>query len=325
MSAIGTALKRSMNVSAENSEEIANSTAGSEAEVLRTLRAKQSVESKVDSSIDSTALTQLLAELNSHSLALVPYRQPRTETGAARAASAFRLESVLLWMLTTVLLAVVFSTLTIKYLISDRNLQAAAPRPTLEVLGPSTAELQQRDQQQKQFANLADALVRLTAASTSSNTRMSRIEAGQARLLRRSETPAPVATTKTVRPTHVADVATSTATPTPTPSAPPPAPAVPVAAAPAVAITAPASTLAESSITGIEMIRGAVEHRSASGVTDYWLAPRSTGGSTRMVKVRPFATSLKGVWVHNLDEGQDYVLSPSGGWISEGSVPPVTK
>jgi hypothetical protein len=73
--------------------------------------------------------------------------------------------------------------------------------------------------------------------------------------------------------------------------------------------------------TSMDLIPGAVRHRYANGDMGNWLAPRQTDGSTEMIRVRPFTTTLNGVFVHSYKDGQDYFLTPTGEWISGSKSP----
>lgn len=63
----------------------------------------------------------------------------------------------------------------------------------------------------------------------------------------------------------------------------------------------------------------AVPHKSADGSIDYWLVPR--GADASLNKVLPIGTSAEGVVVHNLEDGKDYTLTPSGEWRNGALAP----
>ncbi len=67
--------------------------------------------------------------------------------------------------------------------------------------------------------------------------------------------------------------------------------------------------------TSIPMPPGTVTHRSL-GLVDYWLVPRLFSSGERMVKVQPYGTNSLGVKVHSLEDGLDYILTPSGQWTA---------
>jgi hypothetical protein len=60
-------------------------------------------------------------------------------------------------------------------------------------------------------------------------------------------------------------------------------------------------------------------HIAADGTTDYWLVPR--GADKPATKVLPIGGSAEGVVVHNLEDGRDYTVTPSGEW-REGAIAP---
>jgi hypothetical protein len=68
-------------------------------------------------------------------------------------------------------------------------------------------------------------------------------------------------------------------------------------------------------LTGVDPVGRAVVHVDDNGIMDYWLVPYTEVGLTRAIKVLPFAESSMGVSVHNLENGQDFILTASGGWI----------
>ena len=63
----------------------------------------------------------------------------------------------------------------------------------------------------------------------------------------------------------------------------------------------------------------AVAHKTADGSIDYWLVPRGSEASPS--KVLPIGTSAEGVVVHNLEDGKDYTLTPSGEWRNGALTP----
>jgi hypothetical protein len=233
---------------------------------------------------NSTALTQLLADLDAHSLALVPYRAPRAELSKPADATQATAQSIALWILTTILLAVIFSAVTIQYLSNERTAQTT-PTPVIARATAPASDARPEQLSEKQFAALANSVAQLTSAYTDSSERMSRIEAGQTEIQQAQpdSQPSPGLTAKSTKADELA------------------------------------TRHHHDSITGLEMIPGAVEHRKANGAMDYWLAPRAAAGSTRLIKVRPFEPSRLGVWIHSLEDGEDYILTPAGGWLKGGA------
>jgi hypothetical protein len=68
-------------------------------------------------------------------------------------------------------------------------------------------------------------------------------------------------------------------------------------------------------------VQGAQIWRNNKGKAVYWLMPREMEGLVRMVKVLPVATDPEGVVVHDVDDGEDYVVTPSRRWLHIGDVP----
>jgi len=73
-------------------------------------------------------------------------------------------------------------------------------------------------------------------------------------------------------------------------------------------------------ILEIKPAETAVPHKGDDGTIDYWLVPR--GAEQVQTKVLPIGTSAEGVVIHNLEDGKDYTLTPSGEWRSGAIVPP---
>jgi hypothetical protein len=62
--------------------------------------------------------------------------------------------------------------------------------------------------------------------------------------------------------------------------------------------------------------RNVIVHHKENGVMDYWLVPRLVSGSRVMTKVFPIAQTNMGVFVHNIEDVKDYIVTPSGDWLS---------
>ena len=67
--------------------------------------------------------------------------------------------------------------------------------------------------------------------------------------------------------------------------------------------------------TSIAMPAGALAHQS-HGAVDYWMVPRMFISGERVVKVLPFGVNSIGVKVHNIEDGMDYILLPTGQWTA---------
>jgi hypothetical protein len=67
----------------------------------------------------------------------------------------------------------------------------------------------------------------------------------------------------------------------------------------------------------IPPIANASLHYNSDKEADYWLVQREVRpNSDIVVRVVPFATSRLGVMVHSLDDGRNYILTSTGGWMS---------
>lgn len=59
----------------------------------------------------------------------------------------------------------------------------------------------------------------------------------------------------------------------------------------------------------------AIVHHDSMGVMDYWLLPRMQGGTAVMEKVVPVLQNNSGIFVHDVAEAKDYLVTPSGNWV----------
>jgi hypothetical protein len=64
-------------------------------------------------------------------------------------------------------------------------------------------------------------------------------------------------------------------------------------------------------------VAGAQVWRDIHGKVVYWLMPRDVLGSVHLVRVIPVATHPVGVVVHDIEDGEDYVVTHSGSWVRE--------
>lgn len=58
-----------------------------------------------------------------------------------------------------------------------------------------------------------------------------------------------------------------------------------------------------------------VVHHNSQGVMDYWLIPRTVSGVPKMEKVVPVLQNNSGIFVHDVAEVKDYIVTPSCEWI----------
>jgi len=63
----------------------------------------------------------------------------------------------------------------------------------------------------------------------------------------------------------------------------------------------------------VPLVNGAIVHHNAKGRADYWIVERP-GEATR-VRVIPYGFTRLGAAIHNINDGRDYILTPSGGWM----------
>lgn len=67
----------------------------------------------------------------------------------------------------------------------------------------------------------------------------------------------------------------------------------------------------------------AVVHHNSLGLMDYWLMPRLVSGAWSMVKVVPIAEGPTGIFVHDVAEVKDYIVTPTRDWIAISEQPPL--
>ena len=229
-------------------------------------------------------LERLLSQLEARSMALVPYdySQVREAPSKTRNNGVMAAVLVALW-LSTLALALAY----IRY--TNRAPQMASEgRPLLITTTPDP----QTQRVARSVDNLAQALV-------TSSTRISRLQ----EQLERSNRDLRRISTKVDRKPTALD---------PTPET--------------TEIGQP-SRLAEGivprnwhQVLDIKPTDSAVPHKAADGVVDYWLVPR--GVDKLPTKVLAIGTSAEGVVVNNLEDGQDYTLTPSGEWRNGVATPP---
>jgi hypothetical protein len=73
-------------------------------------------------------------------------------------------------------------------------------------------------------------------------------------------------------------------------------------------------------VLDLKPTESAVAHKAADGTVDYWLVPRGAGQPSS--KVLSIGTGPEGVVVHDLDDGKDYTVTPSGEWRNGALAPP---
>jgi hypothetical protein len=66
----------------------------------------------------------------------------------------------------------------------------------------------------------------------------------------------------------------------------------------------------------IKLPSNAEQHIDAAGRPDYWIVQSLNTDRKKRSRVLPFGSNSVGVFVHDLDDGSDYILTPSGGSIT---------
>jgi len=231
-----------------------------------------------------TRVERLLSQLEARSMALVPYGYGTLRELPVKKANTTLLAGILvaIW-LSTVVLAIAYIRYNRPGQLADRALTGTP------LLIPSEA-----DPQEQKVASSVDHLAK---ALVSSSQRMDELQAVMERNNRDLQR---IATKVTDRPK--AETATSKGEETA--SAVPGEDAVPKN---------------WHRILEIKPTESAVAHKSDDGTIDYWLVPR--GPDQVQTKVLPIGTSAEGVVVHNLEDGKDYTLTPSGEWRNGAIVP----
>jgi hypothetical protein len=232
-------------------------------------------------------MERILSQLEARSMALVPYGYGALREPPVTKANHTLLAGVLvaIW-LSTVVLAIVYIRYNRPGPVVDRPLSA-----TPLVIGP------ENDPQELKVANSVDHLAK---ALVSSSARMNELQAAMERNNRDLQRIA----TKVGDHPKVATAATKAESPDSLP-------------APAAEALVPKNW---HKILDIKPTEAAVPHKSDDGTIDYWLVPR--GPEQVQTKVLPIGSSAEGVVIHNLEDGKDYTLTPSGEWRNGAIVAP---
>jgi len=234
-----------------------------------------------------TRVERLLAQLEARSMALVPYGYGTLRELPVRKPNSNLMAGTLvaIW-LSTVILAVAY----IRY---DRQGQVPYRAPAAT---PLLIQAEPDSQEQK----VETSVDHLTKALVSSSERMNELQAA----MERSNRDLQRITTKVgerPKPSIAATKAEGTDT--------------------ALASGLEPGTLPRTwhKILEIKPTESAVPHKSDDGTIEYWLVPR--GAEQVQTKVLPIGTSPEGVVIHNLEDGKDYTLTPSGEWRNGAIVP----
>jgi len=232
---------------------------------------------------------RLLSQLEARSLALVPYNYGNLREVPVRKSNNALLAGVLvaIWLGSVVL--------AVAYLRYSNHAPALTDRAALStpLVIPSDA-----DSQDQKVANSVDHLAK---ALVSSSERMNELQAAMDRSNRDLQ--------RIATKVNSADHAKLG-------SANPSAEASPTTTA--VTVTPPLPKNWHR-VLELKPTDSAVPHKGADGNIDYWFVQRGTDASPS--KVLPIGTSTDGVVIHNLEDGKDYTLTPTGEWRN-GSLAP---
>ena len=231
---------------------------------------------------------RLLSQLEARSLALVPYNYGALREVPARKTNSGLIAGTLvaIWIST-----MIFGVAYVRYIQTGTG-RAASSAPLI-IAPPDT------DPQEQKVASSVDHLAK---ALVSSSERMNELQASMERSNRDLQRIA----------TKVNNSGQTKA--------------VPGAAQNDAEDAAPSGTAADAKLPNnwhrvleLKPTDAATPHKAADGSIDYWLVPNSSGAAPS--KVLPIGTSPDGVVVHNLEDGKDYTLTPSGEWRN-GTLPP---
>jgi len=237
--------------------------------------------------VESIVIEKLLAELDARAVSRAPGPYLMERSLSRRHTAWFRALWATLWVMSIVLCVFV-----VKYIDRGNAPQAFDPTQARSInhLANSIGD------QNKQFARMIDSVETLANAVASSSVRTT---AMQAVIRRLGHDLSQAADAPPMRP--------------PAPVAPPPQPA---REEPAAAATLSMGGHHHEPIEDVIAPRNAVVHHSESGVMDYWMMPRVVSGARSMIKVFPVAQTNLGIFVHSFDDVRDYVVTPSGDWIT---------
>jgi hypothetical protein len=236
-----------------------------------------------------TRVERLLTQLEARSMALVPYAY-----GTLREPPPRRMNTaVIAGVMATIWLSTVF--LAVTYIRYNRPPVQLVDRaaPVTPLLIPASP-----DPQEQRVASSVDHLAK---ALLSSSERMTALQVAMERSNRDLQR---IATKVSERSK--------------------PAPAiVPTAAGTDTSLATGRETLPKNwhKVLDIKPTESAVAHRAVDGTVDYWIVQR--GADRAEAKVLSIGTSPDGVVIHNLEDGKDYTLTPSGEWRNSGIVTPV--
>jgi hypothetical protein len=235
---------------------------------------------------ESIVLQKLLAELESRALARAQPPYIVDQASEARHRRFVRAQSGLIWALSVVLCVFV-----VKYIDREKTPQASDPAQTRSIANLTTTI----SDQNKQFVQMLDSVEHLASAVASSSMRTAAMLTRFGRDLKRAD-PQPPSPKGETGPNPLPSVITSSGS----------------------------EALRENPMGGhhhepaedLIALPNAVVHHNEKGIMDYWRVPRIVSGVRVMTKVVPIVQTTAGIFVHNVAEIRDYIVTPSGDWIA---------
>jgi hypothetical protein len=242
--------------------------------------------SNTTATAESMILQKLLAELEARAISRAQAPYVVQQVPPVRGPGFVRVQSYLLWVLSVVLCFFV-----VKYVDREKTNQISDPAQSRSIANLTT----RISDQNRQFLQMLDSVEHLASAVASSSMRSAAMLTRLGHDLKRANSPPPNQKGETG--------------PSPVPS-----------------ITPSSSTeaLGENSVGGhhhepaedLVAMPNVVVHHNEKGIMDYWRVPRIVSGVRVMTKVVPVVQTAAGVFVHNVGEARDYIVTPSGDWLS---------
>ncbi len=251
----------------------------------------RSVTGSTTPSIESVILDKLLAELDAREIARAQPPYLMEQARPLRHTHLLRTLWALVWAL-----SIGLSVFVVKYIDSQKMAQAIDSAQT-HSLNNLTAAI---GDQKNEFAKMIDSVQSLAGVMAETSARTAAIPEMLKRLGNDFTQAAP--------PVEVVGE-----------SAPAPAPASLAMIAPPPEENSAAIPMGGHHHPPMEYAvapDGVVVHHNYLGVMDYWMVPRMLSGVLTMTKVVPIAQSNAGIFVHDVAEIRDYIVTPSGDWIA---------
>ena len=252
---------------------------------------------------ESAVLQRLLAELDARALVRASAPYAMAQLPQPRSSGWVRAQLASLWAVSIVL--VVFFIL---YADRERKAQTEASETaqTRSVLSLTGAI----SEQNKQFTDVIRSVDKLAAAVTSTSLQMAAMQVPPEAPRRdsRPQDSRPLDSNPRELQTHASKTSTRD---------------LPVSAPTRVTPENPAEVLVgghrHQPIADAVPMGNVVVHHDENGVVDYWLIPRDVAGATVMIRVLPLAQLNQGVFVHDMEDSKDYMVTNSGDWVAASS------